>query len=101
MGAREDALLRFRDVGQRDPSVVAAFVGGSIAAHTDDEVSDVAFGRRRAHCASLLALADAENLSLEVAAMNDRVAATLFSMRSALAQMTGLKSASRSPTAGV
>jgi hypothetical protein len=57
--------------------------------------------RLRAHCASLLALADAENLSLEVAAMNDRVAATLFSMRSALAQMTGLKSASRSPTAGV
>src|SRR5579859_2387074 len=41
MGAREDALLRFRHACQRDPSVVAAFVGGSIAAHTDDEVSDV------------------------------------------------------------
>src|SRR5690242_16514442 len=41
MGAREDALLRFRDACQRDPSIVAAFVGGSIAAHTDDEVSDI------------------------------------------------------------
>jgi hypothetical protein len=41
MGAREDALLRFRDACQRDPSVVAAFLGGSIVAHTDDEVSDV------------------------------------------------------------
>ena len=41
MGAREDALVRFRDACQRDPSVVAAFVGGSIAAHMDDDVSDV------------------------------------------------------------
>jgi predicted nucleotidyltransferase len=41
MAAREDALRRFRDACQRDPSIVAAFVGGSIAAHTDDDVSDV------------------------------------------------------------
>jgi len=41
MGARENALVRFRDACQRDPSVVAAFVGGSIAAHMDDDVSDV------------------------------------------------------------
>jgi hypothetical protein len=41
MGARKDALPQFRDACQRDPSVVAAFVGGSIAVHTDDEVSDV------------------------------------------------------------
>ena len=41
MAAREDALRRVRDACQRDPSIVAAFVGGSIAAHTDDDVSDV------------------------------------------------------------
>jgi hypothetical protein len=41
MGARQDALLRFRDACQRDQAIVAAFVGGSIAAHTDDEVSDL------------------------------------------------------------
>ncbi len=41
MAAREDALRRFRDACQRDPSIVAAFIGGSIAAHTDDDVSDV------------------------------------------------------------
>jgi hypothetical protein len=41
MGARHDALLRFRDACQRDQAIVAAFVGGSIAAHTDDEVSDL------------------------------------------------------------
>ena len=41
MGARDDALLRFRDACQRDQSVVAAFVGGSVAAHTADEVSDL------------------------------------------------------------
>jgi hypothetical protein len=41
VAAREDALLRFRDACQRDPSVAAAFVGGSIAAHTEDDVSDV------------------------------------------------------------
>src|SRR6266496_4368068 len=41
MDARVDALLRFRDACQRDGSIVAAFVGGSIAARTFDDVSDV------------------------------------------------------------
>ncbi len=41
MAAREDALRRFRYACQHDPSIIAAFVGGSIAAHTEDEVSDV------------------------------------------------------------
>ena len=41
MGAREHALLRFRDAGLSEQVVVAAFVGGSVAAHTDDEVSDL------------------------------------------------------------
>jgi hypothetical protein len=41
MGVREDALRRFRYACQHDPSIVAAFVGGSIAAHTEDKLSDV------------------------------------------------------------
>jgi len=39
--ARDDALIRFGDACQRDDSIVAAFVGGSIAAHTADAVSDL------------------------------------------------------------
>jgi hypothetical protein len=41
MGARREALLRFQHECQRDQAIVAAFVGGSIAGHTDDEVSDL------------------------------------------------------------
>jgi hypothetical protein len=41
MSARDDALLGFRHACDRAQSIVAAFVGGSIAAHTNNEVSDL------------------------------------------------------------
>jgi hypothetical protein len=53
--------LQFRKQLHRGRSIAAANV----------------LGRLRAQCANLLALADAEKLNLDVAAMNDRLGATL------------------------
>ena len=41
MDARQHALIHFHEACQRDEFVIAAFVGGSIAAKTADDVSDV------------------------------------------------------------
>jgi hypothetical protein len=52
--------LQFRKEHHRGRSVAAANM----------------LARLRAHCASLLALADAEKLNIDIAAMNDRLRAT-------------------------
>src|SRR5438309_7025399 len=41
MDARQHALIHFHEACQRDEFVIAAFVGGSIAAKTADDGSDV------------------------------------------------------------